>query len=197
MQQNPFGSDLEIRFCTKDDLQEIIEIVNENKSIYGIDIKTSGIQDFHIKGIKLFFETPIEEVKIVGCFVKKKLISFSLMRFWEAMPVWAASMMYSRLDKFDKKNNELLLILGTKKMIEYAESKNVYNFYMVTRYSNIRKRWNLIMSENFPEYTVAEVEILEPFEKSKWKVFQSMLGPINGKQEKSLVVLNCLKAYNK
>jgi hypothetical protein len=182
------------RICTKEDLPDIIDIIKINDTLYGVNLKQSGMRDLHINMLTIHLTDPQDNVKLIGVYNANTLVSFSLMKFWDSLPVWSAVFMYSRLDKFNLENNESAFIVGMTSMLKIAEAREIYNFYTVTRYSKIWKRWNLIFAENFPNYTVSEVEILEPFQESRWPIFQKMLSIINGKQEKSIVILNFLRS---
>ena len=186
---------METRLCQESDLTQIIEIITQNTQMYGVDLVSTGLQKLHINAIHDYFQSLPDNYKLVGVFNDNQLISFALMRFWDALPAWDALLLYSAADQFQLANHETYSTMVMQKMIEIAESRNVYNFYMITRFSKIWKRWNLIFLERFVEYTVSEVEILEPFQETKWAGFKKLLGPLNGKQEKPIVILNFLKSH--
>lgn len=186
---------MEARLCQEGDLPQIIEIIKQNTHMYGVDLVSTGLQKLHIKAMGDYFQSLPVNYKLVGLVDNNELVSFALMRFWESIPAWDASLLYSKVDHFELATNETYSVMVMQKMIEVAESRNIYNFYIITRFSKIWKRWNLIFLERFPEYTVSEVEVIEPFQESKWDVFKKLLGPMNGKNEKSIVVLNCLKSH--
>jgi hypothetical protein len=48
--------------------------------------------------------------------------------------------------------------------------------------------------EQFPDYSVSEVEVLEPFAKSKYIAFSMLLGVMDGRNEKPIAILNCTKS---
>ncbi len=186
---------METKLCQESDLPQIIEIIKQNTHMYGVDLESGGLHQMHIEAIEKYFQSLSDNYKLVGVFDNNQLISFAMMRFWEAIPAWDALLLYSSADQFQLANHETYSIMVMQKMIEIAESRNIFNFYMITRFSKLWKRWNLIFLERFTEYTVSEVEILEPFQETKWAGFKKLLGPLNGKQEKPIVILNFLKFH--
>ena len=184
---------LEAIQCTKEDLPRLIEIIQGCNTLYGINIVENGIRDSHIRTITEVLELGSKNTVIVG--VKKEgiLISFCSMIFWDTLPCWSAHLLYDSSNHFDKLGIEGNVIAVLGKFLEIAEARNVYNFYFVTRYSRLWKRVNILFLENSPGYHIGEIEVLEPYEESKYGGIRKLMGPISGNNSKSVVVLQGFK----
>ena len=185
----------EVVVCTKDDLPRIIEIINKCKVIYGIDIVESGIRDIHLKRITDILDGTDNKF-VVGYKEDGILISFCVIAFADILPFWVANTQYDDVaHTINPVKLERNLIGVLRKCIEIAESRGIYSFYFVTRYSKLWKRYNILFLENFSEYYLAEVEVLEPYTKTKYPGIEKILGKMNGVNDKSIVVLQGLKPY--
>jgi hypothetical protein len=181
--------------CTEEDLPEIFELHNKHQYSYGVNLELSGIKTHQINVIKKVISEKPNNAYIIGVRNNNKLVSFCFMRFLRCMPAWSPVFLYEDSDQlFSKRIQQPLhFSLAMQKCMEIAEREQRFTGFLVTRYSNTWKRIQETMKENFPEYIVSEVEILEPGEKTKYIGFEQLLGRMNGLQEKKIVVMQFSK----
>jgi hypothetical protein len=181
--------------CTEVDLPEILELHNKHRYSYGVDLELSGIKAHQINVIKKIILEKTENAYLIGVRNDNKLEAFCVMKLWKFVPVWSPVFLYEDADQlFSKRIQQPLhFSLAMQKCIEIAESKQRFTGFLVTRYSSTWKRIQETMKESFPDYTVSEVEILGPGEKTKYLGFERLLGDMNGSQEKTIVVLQFSK----
>jgi hypothetical protein len=181
--------------CTEEDLPEILELHNKHRYTYGVDIDLARIKNHQINIIKEAILEKTEDTYVIAVRNNDKLMSFCVMKLWKSMPVWSPVFLYEDADQlFSKRIQQPLhFSLSMQKCIEIAESKQRFTGFLVTRYSKTWKRIQETMKESFPDYTVSEVEILGPGEKTKYVGFERLLGDMNGLQEKTIVVLQFSK----
>jgi hypothetical protein len=187
----------EAYLCTEEDLPDLIRLVKKHQYIYGVDTVATGLQRRTLNLIeKIFLEKT--NIHIVGVrSAEKRLLSFCAMIFWESIPAWSPLFLYEDSDQlFPKFRIQQPLNFNTamQKCIEIAESKNIYTGFLVTRFSYTLKRINDEILKEFPEYMVSEVEILEPYTKSKYLGFKMLLGGMDGLNEKTIVVIQFSKS---
>lgn len=189
----------ETYLCTKEDLPDLIQLINDTTAMYGADLHRIGAAKVNIERLQTIFgekkPTNTEsEFFIIGHKENGVLIGFCINAFWASLPVWHCGPYFTKLDIFDKVASEILLLSIIKKGIEIAESRSVFSFYYITRFSTQWKRSNNMIMEQFPDYSVSEVEVLEPFAKSKYIAFSMLLGVMDGRNEKPIAILNCTKS---
>lgn len=121
--------------------------------------------------------------------------------FWNKMPFWSVGSNFtinrSGLDYI--RHRALSLAMYTYCM-QYAELEKRYDGYIIITDlgENFKKR-KLLHDKLMPtiqeKYLVNDVEIIKPFEKSKYEAFNLLLGRLSGKNEKSIVIRhNSLKS---
>jgi hypothetical protein len=186
----------EAYLCTKADLPELVRLVMKHRYIYGVDTVATGLQR---NTIELIENILLEKynMHIVGVRnAEKKLLAFCVMVFWEVIPAWSPLFLYDDSDQLFSKRIQQPLNFNTamRKCIEIAESKNIYTGFLVTRFSHTWKRVTDTILEEFPEYIVSEVEILEPHTESKYLGFKMLLGGMNGINEKTIAVVQFSKS---
>jgi hypothetical protein len=189
----------ETYLCTKEDLPDLIQIINDTTAMYGADLHKIGAAKVNIERLQNIFSnkkpTNTEsEFFVIGHKENGVLVGFCINAFWASLPVWHCGPYFTKLDIFDKVASEILLLSVIKKGIELAESRSVFSFYYITRFSRQWKRSNNMIMEQFPDYSVSEVEVLEPFTKSKYATFAMLLGVLDGRNEKPIAVLHCTKS---
>jgi hypothetical protein len=189
----------ETYLCTKEDLPALIQLINDTASMYGADLHKIGVAKLNIERLQGILgeehSTKTDsEFFIIGYKENEVLIGFCINAFWRSLPVWSCGPYFTKLDIFDKVASEILLLSIIKKGIEIAESRSVFGFYYISRFSKYWKRSNHMIMEQFPEYTVSEVEVLEPFTKSKYTTFSALLGVMDGHNEKPIAILHCTKS---
>jgi hypothetical protein len=189
----------EAYLCTKEDLPDLIKIINDTTTMYGTNLHDSNIAKINIIRLRQLFNEEKSTVSdtdffVIGYKENGILLGFCITGFWASLPAWHCGPYFTKLGIFDKVAAEILLISIIKKGIELAESRSVFNFYCITRFSRNWKRSNHMIMEQFPEYSVSEVEVLEPFTKSKYNTFAMLLGLMNGKNEKPIAILSCTKS---
>lgn len=188
----------ETYLCTKEDLPDLIQLINNTVSMYGADLHKNGVANASIERLQNIFGekktmNSESEFFVIGHKENGVLIGFCINAFWASLPVWHCGPSFTKLDIFDKVALEVVLASIIKKGIEIAESRSVFSFYVITRFSTQWKRSNMIM-EQFPDYSVSEVEVLEPFTKSKYIAFSMLLGVMDGRNEKAIAVLHSTKS---
>ena len=181
--------------CTKEDLPEILELHDKHQYTYGVNIDLAGIKNHQINIIKEAILEKTEDAYVIAVRDNDKLVSFCVMKFWKFIPVWSPIFLYEDADQlFSKRIQQPLhFSLAMQKCMEIAESNQRFTGFLVTRYSKTWKRIQETMKESFPDYTVSEVEILGPGEKTKYAGFERLLGDMNGLQEKTIAVLQFSK----
>lgn len=185
------------RTCTISDLPEIIKIIKSKKTMYGVNLIETGIQEIVLKEISNYFANPDTSHKIIGVFNKDELVSFGVMYFFKTSPKWFFKIWYSKfypLDRFNIDSQKYYLVTG---MIKIAESMNLNGWFCIERYSKIWTRSKSAVLETFPNYAMAEYEILEPLMESKYPWVKYIMGPMSGKQLKTLVVEEFLQNQTK
>jgi hypothetical protein len=186
----------EAYLCTKEDLPDLIRLVVKHQYIYGIDTVSTGLQYKTIDFLEKIFSENYN-MHVVGVRnLEGTLLSFCVMVFWDTIPAWSPIFLYDDADQlFSKRIQQPLNFnTGMRKCIEIAESKNIYTGFLVTRFSHKWKRVTDTMLEEFPEYIVSEVEILEPHTKSKYLGFKMLLSGLDGINEKTIVVVQFSKS---
>lgn len=189
----------ETYLCTKEDLPDLIQLINDTASMYGADLHKIGLAKVNIERLQTILgekqsKNAESEFFIIGHKENGVLMGFCMNAFWGSLPEWHCGPYFTKLDIFDKVASEILLLSIIKKGIEIAESRSVFSFYYITRFSKYWKRSNHMIMEQFPEYSVSEVEVLEPFTKSKYTAFSAMLGAMDGLNEKPIAILHCTKS---
>jgi hypothetical protein len=189
----------ETYICTKEDLPDIIQIINDTSSMYGTDLQALGIAAANIARVRYIVNSGFAKIDgteffIIGYKENGILLGFCINGFWSSLPAWNCGPYFTKLDIFDKVAAEILLLSIIKKGIELAEMRSIFNFYFVTRFSKKWKRASNMIREQFPDYTTSEVEVLEPFTKSKYNAFAMLLGGMNGNNEKPISIIQCTKS---
>lgn len=182
--------------CTKEDLPDLVRLVMKHRYIYGVDTIASRLQHRAIDIIeKIFLEN--HNMHIVGVRNSDgKLLAFCVMTFWDAIPAWSPLFLYEDSDQLFSKRIQQPLNFNTamRKCIEIAESNNIYTGFLITRFSRTWKRVTDTILEEFPDYMVSEVEILEPHTKSKYIGFKMLLGGMDGINEKTIAIVQFSKS---
>ena len=186
----------EAYLCTEEDLPALVRLVKKHQYIYGVDTVATGLQIRTINFIKKILSEN-SNMHIVGLRNEEgKLLCFCIMVFWESIPAWSPLFQYEESDELFSKRVYQGLNFGAimRKCIEISESKNIYTGFLVTRFSHTWKRISDNMLEEFPDYIVSEVEILEPHTRSKYLGFEMLLGGMNGINEKTIAVVQFSKS---
>jgi hypothetical protein len=183
--------------CTEEDLPNILQLVKKHRYIYGVDTETTGIQERSINFIKRVLKQERKNAYVIGIRNSQNLlIAFCTMCFWESIPAWSPLFLYEDSDQLFSNRKQQPLNFGEamKKCIKIAEDNNIYTGFFVTRYSPTWKRTHDAITEGFPDYIVSEVEILEPYIKTKYSGFEQLLGGMDGINEKTIVIIQFSKS---
>lgn len=181
------------KICSKKDLKRLLEIVNSNTHMYGINLELTSIREEMTEKLKEYFKKPNSNFNIVGTYLNDELRSFAVQYFWKSLPAFSLNSLFSDQHKLDTKIIEDYFYSGVAKSLELAEQRDIYTCYTVVRYSTVYKRVQQMFCRYFPEYIVSEIEIIEPFKKSNYEIIRNLTQNASGLNEKPLVALQISK----
>lgn len=184
---------MEVRVCNPLDVDELITIINQFDSIYGINLDTSGIRQAHINNIvECTKESSVDNV--VAVFDNNsKMLGYCVQKFSKTKPVWFIVNCYI-LPISENVNQYNASKIGGK-LVEYmitlAEQRGLFEFcYIVRDSKNKRLSMTLESTDTIKEkYSFEDVDYIPPFGESKFKFVKNVIGTLTtGKNTKPLVV---------
>jgi len=180
-----------IRFCTPTDLPKIIDIVNSYQYFYGMDAVQSGTRELHLRLLSTSFENDKKEI-FGGFDDNGNLLGFCLQDFsfegkWVIRHCYIASQKGVTQYNASKLGGKLL-----EAMCYNAELRNVFEFFYVVRDTSNKKRLGMTLDATDTvkeKYIIEDIEHIPAFTRSSnGKIGAAMLGRLNGKNEKPIIV---------
>jgi hypothetical protein len=184
---------MEVRLCNSSDVTELINVINQFDSIYGINLDTSGIRQAHISNIiECTEESNIDNV--VAIFDdNKKMLGYCVQKFSKTKPIWFIVNCYI-LPIAENVNQYNASKIGGK-LVEYmvslAEHRSAFEFcYIVRDFKNKRLSMTLDATDTVKEkYAFEDIDHIPPFGESKFKFVKNGVGSLTvGKNTKPLIV---------
>jgi hypothetical protein len=174
----------EIYVCDQQDRENIVNVIQYNTDLYGIDIRSSGIMDMHISKIDEVLSGKFPG-KIIGHHIDNKFIGFGIMYFWAKIPFWSIPISYTSYDLTQNRKISRSYSMIMNKMMLIAEEQNAYDFYYVSRHVPVNLSRNRLLSQEliFDRYHFHPAEIIEPFGNSKYEIYQSLMSSIANKSK--------------
>jgi hypothetical protein len=184
---------MEVRLCNPSDVDELITIINQFDSIYGINLDTSGIRQAHITNvIECTEESSIDNV--VAIFDdNKKMLGYCVQKFSKTKPIWFIVNCYI-LPISEHVNQYNASKIGGKLieyMIDLAEKRNAFEFFYIVRdVKNKRLEMTLDATDTIKEkYVFENIDHIPPFGESKFKFVKNGMGSLTaGRSPKPLIV---------
>lgn len=163
------------------DLLAASEIVKMHKTMYGVELN----HEAYLKGLE---ESTIDTLSIT-IEDNNKIFGVAKQHWWAGMPAWSVGAMF-----FNDTRNSLDVLNAGKALFDFmtarAEEDGRYDFYYIVRDSgSARKDLSLNVNPGFAErYDIVDIEVIKPYQVSKYKVFAGMMAGLSGKNTKTLVV---------
>jgi len=167
-----------VYICTTKDFDDIVNVMNASPLLYGHNTKDSGILDLQINYFKKILELnePKETAKelIVAHSIDGKITCTCMMTFWQQLPAWTSSIGFSSYDLFNRMKLHHTITTTTKFMMEIAESRGYYDYYLTVRHSTSNFKRELVShsDSSYPRYNFNKIEIIDRFNNSRFKPFQ-------------------------
>jgi hypothetical protein len=184
---------MEVRVCNPLDVPELINLINQFDSIYGIDLDSSGIRQAHINNIiECTEESNVDNVVAVFDH-NKKMLGYCVQKFSKTKPIWFIVNCYI-LPIAENINQYNASKIGGKLveyMIELAEQRSAFEFFYIVRdFKNKRLSMTLDATDTIKEkYIFEDIDHIPPFGESKFKFVKNGVGSLTaGKNPKPLIV---------
>jgi hypothetical protein len=184
---------MEVRVCNPLDVPELINLINQFDSIYGIDLDSSGIRQVHINNIiECTEESNVDNVVAVFDH-NKKMLGYCVQKFSKTKPIWFIVNCYI-LPIAENINQYNASKIGGKLveyMIELAEQRSAFEFFYIVRdFKNKRLSMTLDATDTIKEkYIFEDIDHIPPFGESKFKFVKNGVGSLTaGKNPKPLIV---------
>jgi hypothetical protein len=184
-----------VRPYCNDDFDKVSNIIKSQSTMFGTNIENDW--NNYISSVT----QPLDLGLTVVGKIDNEIEGVMRINFWNKMPFWSVGSNFtinrSGLDYI--RHRALSLAMYTYCM-QYAELEKRYDGYiMITDLGENFKKRKLLHDKLMPtiqeKYLVNDVEIIKPFEKSKYEAFNLLLGRLSGKNEKSIVIRhNSLKS---
>lgn len=181
---------MKTRLCGAEDLPDMIRILNSYKFLYGIDMDSSGIREFHKNSLITGVNNPNMSV-IAAVDDSDNILGYCLQRFTPTN-CWIIRCCY--IDHREGETQYNASKIGgqiLEAMCLNAEFKNYFNFYYVVRDIG-RKRVEMTLNATDlvkEKYNIDDIEYISPFTTSKNdRTVQHILGRLNGKNPKPLII---------
>jgi hypothetical protein len=184
---------MEVRLCNPLDVDELITIINQFDSIYGINLDTSGIRQVHINNVIECTNESSPENVVAVFDDNKKMLGYCVQKFSTTKPIWFIANCYI-LPISENVNQFNASKIGGKLveyMIDLAEQRGAFEFYYIVRDSkNKRLLMTLDATDTIKEkYIFEDIDNIPPFGESKFKFVKNGIGAFTaGKSPKPLIV---------
>ena len=174
-----------VRPLQSKDMNGIEKIIKSYTTLYGADI--TSLYDSYLSGL---VET--EYVKPIIVEVNGELFGVAVQTLWKALPSWELGSLFLVEKWFSpiafKAASDML-----DYMISYAENHDRFDYYVIVRdkeslRKNIMPRVNPIVNAR---YNRLDVEVIRPYSIPKYRVSANMMGPLAGKNSKTVVMRHC------
>jgi hypothetical protein len=162
------------------DRKNAMDIIKKFPTMYGVSID----QQKYIAGLNFY-----ENSMCISIMDGDELFGIARQHYWYTLPVWTVGSMF-----FNDSTNSIRVLEAGKALFDFmtrrAEEDNRYDFYYIVRDNkSLRKNMSLQINTEFVDrYSLADVEVLLPYQISRYKVFSDMLAELSGKNTKTLVV---------
>jgi len=180
---------------TINDLDDIKSCIYHHGTIYGIPINHDSLLE-KLKNLLI-------SGKVYGCYDNGECVGIASQYFWKRMPVWDFSNVYLKTNKSTMRMTDYYSNVNTSLMyegIKYAETKECFEFYYVSRDTNntVRKNKNKqLMDIANPaltqRYEIENMHFLNSLSDIKWDYIKVLIGDVgiqalSAQHKKTLVV---------
>jgi hypothetical protein len=178
------------RLALKNDIFDIVEIINSYETMYGIDLTTSGLRDKHIKLINDYIPNTETAQVMVVVNEEEHVLGFCFQGFVDKS--WLLAFCYIRqLANKNQFNASKIGGLLLDKLCESAEEREIYKFYYAVRDSDSKRlsftlsvtkmvnhRYGFVDIEKIPVMTKTTNALIEKY----------ILGLSNGLNKKPIII---------
>jgi hypothetical protein len=179
-------NDLSIRRVTDKDYLDVAKIISSQPTMFGTDITHLHA---HFSAIVM---NQSESWISLAAECNGELVGVMRLALWENSPSWSVGCNFTKAQRsLNYSTNRLISLELYRRCMEIAEENNRYDGYIILPdlTNNVRKNMHLEMSPWIKSrYNVLDVEIIPPMTMSKWTIFQTLSGKLNGLNLKQLVV---------
>lgn len=194
--ENEIFEHITVRQYLPEDKDRITEIVKSQPKMFGGDITS-----FH-NGFISALTNPVPNSAVFVGLVDNVIEQTFIMRFWDALPLWNAGCNFASKQKgLDFVKQRALGMYMWDNALSYAEERGVNSGYICIAESggNLTKRLQT-HGELYPNvskrYYASNVDIIAPFSTSRYEVFNTLMGPLLGKNKHPVAVRFLTKKIN-
>lgn len=184
-----------VRPYCNDDFDKVSNIIKSQSTMFGTNIENDW--NNYISSVT----QPLDLGLTVVGKIDNEIEGVMRINFWNKMPFWSVGSNFTiKRSGLDYIRHRALSLAMYTYCMQYAELEKRYDGYiMITDLGENFKKRKLLHDKLMPtiqeKYLVNDVEIIKPFEKSKYEAFNLLLGRLSGKNEKSIVIRhNSLKS---
>jgi hypothetical protein len=188
-------SRINVRPYCNDDFNVVSDIIKSQPTMFG-----TKIENYWAGYISSVTQPRDLGLTVIGE-IDNEIKGVMRINFWGKMPFWHIGSNFTlRQTGLDYIKHRALSLAMYTYCMQYAESEKRYDGYIIITDlgENFKKR-KLLHDKLMPtiqeKYIVNDVEIIKPFEKSKYEAFNVLLGRLSGKNERAIVIRhNSLKS---